>query len=76
VLGCCKPDPRMYAAGSDLLGLAPSDCLFIDDDPELVWAAADLGYHGVALIRGAHPPSADYVITSLDQLLPIIAGRA
>jgi hypothetical protein len=23
----------MYAVGSDLLGLAPTDCHFVDDDP-------------------------------------------
>lgn len=75
VMGCQKPDPRMYAAGSDLLGLTPSDCLFIDDDPELVSAAVDLGYHGVALARGEQQSSAVRVITSLDELLPIVAGR-
>jgi putative hydrolase of the HAD superfamily len=55
VLGCNKPDPRMYAAGSELLGLDPGDCLFIDDDPQLVLAAIQLGYQGVALTtrRGA-----------------------
>lgn len=48
VLGCRKPDPRMYAAGSGLLGLEPAACLFVDDDPELVEAAVRLGYRGVA----------------------------
>jgi putative hydrolase of the HAD superfamily len=76
VMGCRKPDPRMYAAGSDLLGLAPRHCMFIDDDPDLVAAAVDLGYHGVALLRGAPSPSAVPVITSLDELLPIVAGTA
>ena len=76
VMGCCKPDPRMYAAGSDLLGLAPNRCLFIDDDPDLVAAAVDLGYHGVALMREASAPSAVPVITSLDELLPIVARTA
>jgi putative hydrolase of the HAD superfamily len=74
LMGCRKPDPRMYAAGSDMLGLAPSDCLFIDDDPELVSAAVDLGYHGVALVRDEHSPCAVRVITSLDELLPIVSG--
>jgi putative hydrolase of the HAD superfamily len=55
VLGCTKPDPRMYAAGSDLLGLPPADCLFIDDDPDLVRAAVDLGYQGVTLDRDDGP---------------------
>jgi len=73
VMGCRKPDRRMYAAGSDLLGLAVGDCLFIDDDPDLVSAAVDLGYHGVVLMRAARLPSTVQIITSLDELLPIIA---
>lgn len=72
LMGCRKPDPRMYAAGSQLLGLAPEECLFVDDDPDLVSAAADLGYHSVALRRGARSPSAVRTITSLDELLPIV----
>ena len=35
-LGCCKPDPRMYAAGSRDIGVPPGECLFVDDDPDLV----------------------------------------
>ncbi|MCY1140869.1 HAD-IA family hydrolase [Actinoplanes sp. Pm04-4] len=69
VLGCRKPDPRMYAEGSRLLSLPPSACLFINDDPELVAAARDLGYHGVTLDRSA-THSSDGVIRSLDELLP------
>jgi putative hydrolase of the HAD superfamily len=52
VLGCRKPDPRMYRHASDALGLAPQQCLFIDDDPALVAAAIELGYAGRALCRG------------------------
>nr|WP_246595275.1 HAD-IA family hydrolase [Actinoplanes auranticolor] len=70
VLGCRKPDPRMYRAGSDALGLAPADCLFVDDDPDLVGAAIRLGYQGVTLVRepGAEPPAATPWITSLREL--------
>jgi putative hydrolase of the HAD superfamily len=75
ILGCRKPDPRMYAEGSRLLGLDPGECLFIDDDPELVTAAVDLGYHGVALIRDVQSSTAVRVIASLDELLPIVAGE-
>jgi putative hydrolase of the HAD superfamily len=77
VLGCRKPDPRMYAAGSDLLGLVPGDCLFVDDDPALVAAAVALGYHGVALVPdpAAIPaPGTVRVIASLAELPPIVAG--
>jgi putative hydrolase of the HAD superfamily len=51
VLGCRKPDPRMYTTASDGLGLAPAECVFVDDDPELVTAAAALGYHGIIIDR-------------------------
>jgi HAD superfamily hydrolase (TIGR01509 family) len=74
VLGCRKPDPRMYAAGSDFLGLDPGDCLFIDDDPGLVSAAVDLGYHGVAILRDEQPGASDKAITSLHELPPIVFG--
>jgi putative hydrolase of the HAD superfamily len=75
VLGCCKPDPRMYAAGSELLGLDADECVFVDDDPQLVLAAIQLGYHGVALVRDVVPvPVSVPVITSLDELPPIVDG--
>lgn len=70
-LGCRKPDPRMYAEGSRLLGLEPHECLFIDDDPQLVDAAQELGYQGITLDREAQRTTTS-VIVSLDDLLPII----
>jgi HAD superfamily hydrolase (TIGR01509 family) len=75
VLGCRKPDPRMYAEGSRLLGLDPHECLFIDDDPQLVNAAQELGYHGITLDRDTQRTATDDVIVSLDDLLPIIEAR-
>jgi len=68
VLGCRKPDPRMYRAGSDALGLSPDECLFVDDDPELVAAAIELGYGGTTITRAADPPPAVPWITSLEDL--------
>jgi putative hydrolase of the HAD superfamily len=66
VLGCRKPDPRMYAAGADALGLRADECLFVDDDPDLVGAALDLGYQGATIVRGREPVSIDTpVIESL-----------
>jgi putative hydrolase of the HAD superfamily len=76
VLGCRKPDPRIYAEGSRLLELEPRECLFIDDDPQLVNAAKDLGYYGVTLDRNAQRSTGNDVIVSLDDLLPIIKDVA
>ncbi|MFF4381561.1 HAD family hydrolase [Kitasatospora sp. NPDC001547] len=70
VLGCNKPDPRMYHHASDALGLAPAQCLFVDDDPALVAAAIGLGYAGRAVCRGSlttEVPS----IASLTELLDL-----
>ncbi|MFI5911343.1 HAD family hydrolase [Dactylosporangium sp. NPDC051541] len=67
VLGCNKPDPRMYAEGQRLLGLPADECLFIDDDPLLVQAARELGHQGLTLDRGASL-SSEGVIASLDAL--------
>jgi putative hydrolase of the HAD superfamily len=74
VLGCRKPDPRMYRAGSDALGLPPRECLFVDDAHDLVAAAIELGYGGTAIIRTADPPAAIPWIGTLEDLLPMTGG--
>lgn len=74
VLGCNKPDPRMYRHASDALGLAPGECLFVDDDPQLVAAAVALGYQGRAMLRepGSVPPGDVAAISSLTELLDLV----
>jgi putative hydrolase of the HAD superfamily len=75
VLGCRKPDPRTYTAGRELLGLDPGACLLVDDDPQLVLAAIQLGYHGVALTRGVgSAPASVPAITSLEELPLIVTA--
>jgi putative hydrolase of the HAD superfamily len=71
VLGCRKPDLRMYHHASDALGLDPDQCIFVDDDPSLVAAAIELGYHGRAVCRGGStPPGGDVpAIASIEELL-------
>jgi HAD superfamily hydrolase (TIGR01509 family) len=68
VLGCNKPDPRMYHYASAALDLAPEQCLFVDDDPDLVAAAIRLGYAGRALCRDSAVSDVPS-ITSLTELL-------
>ena len=74
-LGCRKPDPRMYRAGSDALGLPPHECLVVDDAPDLVAAAIELGYGGTAIIRTADPPTTVPWIGTLEDLVPMTASR-
>jgi putative hydrolase of the HAD superfamily len=49
-VGACKPDPRIYLAATDALGLAPSRCLYVGDggSGELTGARA-LGMAAVRL---------------------------
>jgi len=42
-----KPDPAIYRLCLERNGLAAGDCIFIDDAPDNVAAAADLGIDGV-----------------------------
>ena len=71
VLGCNNPDSRMYRAGSDALGLAPHECVVVDDAPDLVAAAIELGYGGTAIVRGSDPPTAVPWIRTLEDLVPM-----
>jgi HAD superfamily hydrolase (TIGR01509 family) len=72
-LGCNKPDPRMYRAASEALGLQPGDCFYLDDDASLVEAAIALGYRGAAICRDGSATTAPVAsITSLDELLPLL----
>jgi FMN phosphatase YigB (HAD superfamily) len=71
VLGVRKPDPRIYHHASTALGLAPAQCLFIDDDPALVTAAIRLGYHGRAMCRDGQPAPGVPSIASLTEVLEL-----
>lgn len=73
VLGYRKPDPRMYRHASDALGLEPAECVFVDDDPDLVAAALELGYQGRWMRRtGSNQVDAAVpAVTSLAELIEL-----
>ncbi len=41
--GVRKPDPRIYELATQKLGVKPEDCLFMDDSPENIDEASELG---------------------------------
>ncbi len=45
--GVMKPDPRIYRAALDRLGVTAPESIFVDDVPENVRGAQALGIHGV-----------------------------
>jgi putative hydrolase of the HAD superfamily len=65
----------MYQAGSDALGLAPRECIFVDDDPDLVAAAIELGYGGTAIVRASEPPTAVPWLGTLEDLVPMTGAE-
>ncbi|MEM5494930.1 HAD-IA family hydrolase [Hoeflea sp. AS16] len=46
--GILKPDPRAYGFITDGLGLAPADCVFVDDQAKNIRGAAAVGMQTVA----------------------------
>ncbi len=56
-IGFLKPDPRAYLAAARDAGLAPAECLFIDDKPQNVAGAAAVGmpalmFEGAEKLKG------------------------
>lgn len=46
-----KPDPEIYRQALDGMDIKPSECVFIDDDPRRVDAAAELGIASILFNR-------------------------
>ena len=62
--GIRKPDPAIYVMGAERIGLAPSDCVFVDDLKFNLKPARELGMATV------HHTSAPETARALDELLP------
>ena len=80
--GCRKPEPAIFLAASDELGVAPSDTLFVGDNPEAdIMGAAGVGMRTAWLRRQREWPDRlgtilpDYSINSLSELLWITKSK-
>ncbi|OGO05504.1 MAG: hypothetical protein A2Y73_05940 [Chloroflexi bacterium RBG_13_56_8] len=49
-VGALKPDPRMYQAILDALGVSPSEALFVDDSAENVQGALQAGMDAILFV--------------------------
>ena len=63
-----KPSRRIYAIACERLGVAPPDCVLIDDLEQNLGGAARLG------IRGLHHTDSAQTVRSLEQLFPHAFG--
>ena len=72
-LGCLKPDERMFRHGLAGLALDPARVLFVDDWPEYVQAAVDLGMQGAVMDRHGAGESAGLPrLTSMSVVLALV----
>ncbi len=66
-----KPDPEPYRRGADLLGLAPAECIVVEDAPSGVSAGLAAGCRVLAVL-GTHQPAelahATWLTRSLEDL--------
>ncbi|HHG8772433.1 TPA: sugar phosphatase [Raoultella planticola] len=66
-----KPAPDAYLLGAELLGLAPQDCVVVEDAPAGLLSGLAAGCHTIAVNMPADAPrlnEADFVLTSLASL--------
>ena len=69
-----KPHPDPYLTGAKLLGLAPADCLVVEDSPAGVASGKAAGCRVLAVLS-SHPQSeltaADWFVASLEQVTAV-----
>lgn len=52
-VGCRKPEPRFYEIACELVGVTPSECVFLDDLGINLKPAAALGMHTIKVVDPA-----------------------
>jgi len=70
-LGVRKPDPEIYKIVLEELGKEPGECVFIDDDPERVGIARELGINSILFNRVGHEYN-DMQVESFEQLKELL----
>lgn len=68
-----KPDPALFLLAAAELGIAPTDCLVVEDAPAGIQAARAAGMRAIGVARRGDAGAlraalADLVVTSLDQV--------
>ena len=67
-----KPDPEVFLIAADKLGIAPSECVVIEDSDAGIEAAKEGGMYAVAVGEAEHNKMADISAASVDDLYKTI----
>ncbi len=66
-----KPDPEVFLVAAAKLGLEPSSCVVVEDAFAGIEAAKRGGFVAAAIGDAAKDPDADFVLSTLSDILPI-----
>lgn len=64
-----KPDPEVFLIAAKKLGIAPEECVVVEDSDAGIEAAKAGGMYAVAVGEAEHNPKADIAVASLDSLM-------
>lgn len=67
-----KPDPEVFLIAADKLGIAPEQCVVIEDSDAGIEAAKAGGMYAVAIGEAEHNAKADISVSSVNDLYKII----
>lgn len=67
-----KPDPEVFLIAADKLGVAPEQCVVIEDSDAGIEAAKAGGMYAVAIGEAEHNAKADISVSSVNDLYKII----
>lgn len=67
-----KPDPEVFLIAADKLGIAPEQCVVIEDSNAGIEAAKAGGMYAVAIGEAEHNAKADISVSSVNDLYKII----
>lgn len=67
-----KPDPEVFLIAAKKLGIAPSECVVIEDSNAGIEAAKAGGMYAVAVGEAEHNKMADIAVSSIDSLYKTI----
>ena len=67
-----KPDPEVFLIAADKLGIAPSECVVIEDSDAGIEAAKAGGMYAIAVGEAEHNKMADISAASVDGLYKTI----
>lgn len=69
---CSKPDPEVFLKAAEALGLAPAECLVVEDAQAGILAANRGGFRSAGIGEASKIPLTDYPLSCIGDLLNVV----